>query len=311
MRTPHERLINDVQRPEAYDEVVLDGSAAPIVLSVWRGDPGAPAVLFLPGTMTHPLFYEEFLDGLNRRGLTVVGLHAAGHGKSPRTRHPLTFATVVGNALDALAWVRSTFPDAPPVLLGTSQGGVLAIAVAARTDLAAGVVAHNVLDASLPETLATTRLPRALAPAYSALRAALRGVAQVAPRLPVPFGMYLEMARVTRDAATAEQFWTDPLGRRSYPLRFLAEMLEEDVTQPVTCPVVVVATSGDPLFPLAYTRAVFARIEAPSKQLVVVASPEHLLFVHDPEASVELLVPRVRSFAERWQAEHTVDAQRA
>jgi hypothetical protein len=30
--------------------------------------------------MTHPLFYEEFLDALNRSGLTVVGLHPAAHG---------------------------------------------------------------------------------------------------------------------------------------------------------------------------------------------------------------------------------------
>lgn len=297
MRTPHQRLLNAVQRPDAYEEVVLERHGAPCVLSLWRGDPGAPAVLFLPGTMTHPLFYEELLDGLNRRGLTVAGLHAAGHGKSPRTREPLTVAAVVRNALDAVAWLRTTLPDAPPVLLGTSQGGILALAVAARTEAVVGVVAHNVLDASLPQTLLTTRLPAVLEPAYPVLRGALRGLARVAPGIPVRFDAYLAMERVTRDPSTVRQFWTDPLGRRSYPVRFLAGLLEEDVTRPVACPVTVVATAGDPLFPLTYTRAVFERIQAPVKELVVVESPEHLLFVHDPAGSVDLLVPRLLSLA--------------
>jgi hypothetical protein len=38
------------------------------VLSVWPGRPEQPAVVFLSGTMTDPLFYEEFLDGLDRAG---------------------------------------------------------------------------------------------------------------------------------------------------------------------------------------------------------------------------------------------------
>jgi hypothetical protein len=54
---------------------VVVSAGAPIVLSVWRGDPGAPTVVFLSSTMTHPLFYAEFLDGLNRCGLAVVGVH--------------------------------------------------------------------------------------------------------------------------------------------------------------------------------------------------------------------------------------------
>jgi alpha-beta hydrolase superfamily lysophospholipase len=66
-----------------YEEVLLEAPGAPVVLSVWSGESGAAPVVFLPGTMTHPLFYEEFLDGLSRAGLNVVGVHFQGHGKSP------------------------------------------------------------------------------------------------------------------------------------------------------------------------------------------------------------------------------------
>ena len=106
-------------------------AGAPIVLSVWRGDPGAPTVVFLPGTMTHPLFYKAFLDGLNRRGLSVVGVHYQGHGKSPRVGSRPRWANLVANAADAVDWAADQL-DGPVVLLGSSQGGVLAMAVAAH-----------------------------------------------------------------------------------------------------------------------------------------------------------------------------------
>ena len=38
-----------------------------VVLSVWAGSVGLPALMFLPGTMTHPLFYAELPNALNRR----------------------------------------------------------------------------------------------------------------------------------------------------------------------------------------------------------------------------------------------------
>ena len=45
---------------------------------------------------------------------------------------------------------------------------------------------------------------------------------------------------------------------------------------PPTCPVTVIAARGDPLFPLAYIREVYARIAAPHKDLLVLDSEVHL-----------------------------------
>ena len=295
MRTSDQRLLNAVQRPEAYEEVVISSASSPIVLSVWRGQSTAPAVLFLPGTMTHPLFYEEFLDALNRAGFTVVGLHATAHGKSPRVRRRLTFPTLVSNAQDALTWLTTTFPNAPPVVLGSSQGGVLAMALATRVTGLAAVIAHNVLDPALPDTLTVTRAPTWLRPAYTPLITALRLGGRLAPGLPVPFGAYLEMERVSRDASITDRFYTDPLGRRSYPLGLLTGMLDEDIAQPVSCPVLVVAASGDPLFSLNYTKQVFARINAPSKELLVVDCDEHLIFNTAVDLVLSALLPHLRA----------------
>lgn len=297
MRTATDRLLNNVQRPAAYREAVITSAGAPIVLSVWDGEPGRPAVVFLPGTMTHPLFYEEFLDAVNRAGVTVVGVHGQGHGKSPRVRLPLTFTTLVTNARDALAWTRHEFHGVPLAVLGSSQGGIVAMALAAAGERLDAVFAHNIVDPTLPSTIEITRLPRWTSHIYPALRAGLAAGGRLLPRMPVPFDAYLDMDRVVRNPDYADYFRTDPLGLRSYPLGFMASLLAADLSGmrdgSITCPVIVIAGSGDPLFPLSYTREVYAGIVAPAKELLVVDSGAHLLFNEDIDAVLPPLLDRL------------------
>lgn len=298
MRSAEQKMLNAVQRPGAYREVVIGSGGVSIVLSVWDGTPGEPAVVFLPGTMTHPLFYEDLLDALSRDGLTVVGLHAQAHGKSPRTRRPLTFGTLVRNAADAVAWTRGAYPGRPVAVLGSSQGGILAVALAARHPVDA-VFAHNIMDPALRGTIAITRFPRWLSRLYPGVVAAIRLAARAAPGLPVPFGAYLDIRRVCRDDQNAAYFYSDPLGRRSYPLRFMASLLTADMWDvrngSIRCPVTVIASRGDPLFPLSYIREVFGQIAAPHKDLVVVESKAHLLFNEDLDAVLPVLLPRLHA----------------
>ena len=177
------------------------------------------------------------------------------------------------------------------------------MAVAAHSDLPTAAYAHNVLDPALPASLAVTRAPAWLAPANPQVRAAIGLLGKLAPGLPVPFGAYLEMNRVSRDPAVAEFFYTDPLGLRSYPLGLLAGMLATDLPRPARCPVVVLATSGDPLFSLDYTRQVYERIEAPTKELVVIDAECHLLFNEALDDVLPVLVPRLLSHAQTIEKE--------
>ena len=201
-------------------------------------------MVFLPGTMTHPLFHEAFCAALASRGTTVVGVHFEGHGKSPRQQRVLRLERLVEDVAEAVVWATDRF-GCLPVLLGSSQGGILAMAAAARGVPVAGVVAHNVLDPVLRDSLLVTRLPAWLRHLHRPLQRALRLGGTIAPRLPVPFWLYLDIGRVCREPWTKEQFLSDPLGLRSYPLAFVADLFSVDLSGmsdgSITCPVVVVA----------------------------------------------------------------------
>lgn len=302
MRDRDERLRNEVEHPERYQEVTITSAGAPIVLSVWHGRSGGPVVVFLPGTMTHPLFYEEFCDGLAAHGITVVGVHPEGHGKSPRVGRLLRLDTLVANALDATAWARVRFGRCP-VVVGSSQGGVLAMIVATRDHELAGVVAHNILDPALPASITVSRFPTFLQSAYGPFMRGFRVLAKLAPRLPIRFSVYLDLARVCREPWTAEQFLMDPLSLRAYPLAFLADLFTADMKAmgdgSITCPVVVVAGRRDPLFSFDYTQKVFARIAAPAKELVVFDTDHHLLF----NECLPLVLGRVAGLITRLDAQ--------
>ena len=167
-RTLEQPIPDRASHPNAYYETVIVSAGALIVLSVWPGEPGAPTVVFLPGTMTHPLFYKDFLDGLNRRGLSVVGVHYQGHGKSPRVGARLSWANLVVNAAGAVDWAANHL-NGPVVVLGSSQGGMLAMAVAAHNRQLALVVTRQparplpagVADGQPPAWLAGRWLPAA------------------------------------------------------------------------------------------------------------------------------------------------------
>lgn len=162
-----------------------------------------------------------------------------------------------------------------------------------RLDL---VIAHNILDPRLASSIEVTRFPNWLRHIYPFLLWTFRGAGLLAPRIPVPFDAYLDIKRVCRDDANAEYFYTDPLGRRSYPLGFMATLFSADLSAmrsgSIGCPVLVVAGSGDPLFPPRYTQQVFGTIVAPHKELLVLESEVHLLFNEDLDVALPPLLDR-------------------
>jgi len=178
-----------------------------------------------------------------------------------RTDAPDVYAAGdVAEAADRMTgerYVHATFPNA------VSQGEV---------------VAHNILDPRLPDSLLVTPVPGT--PAAGLPRAAGRAP-DGRPGRP---GVAGPVRRLPGDG---------PGHPRSGDRRLLLDRPLRDGS--IRCPVLVVAGRGDPLSPLGYTRQVFDEIVAPAKELLVVETDVHLLFVEALEATLPPLLQRLRA----------------
>ena len=108
--------------------ITIGSGSARAVLD-YRPVDGADCLLFYPGTMACPWQYEIFLEALHRQGLGTAALHFTGHGVMPHCTG-FTFDTLLQNALDAEAWLRSQGVRRLAAC-GHSQGAILTLAHAA------------------------------------------------------------------------------------------------------------------------------------------------------------------------------------
>ena len=67
----------------------------------------------------------------------------------------------------------------------------------------------------------------------------------------------------------------------------------------IRCPVVVIASTGDPLFPFDYIQRVYQQIKAPSKELLVFDLNYHLLFNERLDKVLQRLVEALKKYAEK------------
>lgn len=301
MRDRSAWLLNNVSRPECYEEAIIESNSAPVALSVWKSNREDPCVVFFPGTMTHPLFYEEFLDLIALQGFNVMGVHPVGHGKSPRVKKIYSFDEMLKNGSDAISFAIERFND-NVVLMGSSQGGILAIALAGLDQRIKAVYPHNILIPELSDSVRVTRFPawfrnRFIFKSFVAL---IRVGAKLFPGLQIPLAFYLEEKRISESRKIFKKFYSDPIGLTSYPLYFLSSLFNADLRRvydgSIKCPVVVIADRGDPLFPFDYTMKVFDMIRAPRKEMLVFNENRHLIMNESPEKIIDDVVKKLREY---------------
>lgn len=295
MRSTEQKLLNNSGYAN-YREALIDSAGTRIVLSIYEAKKSDPCVVFLPGTMTHPLLYDDFLSGIAVRGFNVVGVHSVSHGKSPREKRLYTISDMLTNARDAVTFCTEHFNGVVGVL-GSSQGGLLAGLLAGTDHRIRAAFAQNIILPSLPETLSVTIFPRFLASVYGPARLCMRAGFSLFARVQMPLRGYLDIDRITTDPEIQRQVFTDPIGLASYPFHFMKSLFFVD-TSPITggsiaCPVVVIASAGDKLFSKEYQELAYEKVKAPIKEILWLDEPCHLIMVED-ESVRRVLEPIVQ-----------------
>lgn len=295
MQTRDQKILN-LSAYGKYREAVIDSAGTRIVLSIYENT--GPCMVFIPGTMTHPLFYDDFLTALAEKGFTVVGIHPVSHGKSPREKKRYTYTDMVQNVRDTVTFCTRNFTD-NLVVMGSSQGSLLALAAASDQRVRA-VFSHNIFMPALKETIAITRFPEFLKYFQGVFLFFMKLGAFLFPGLPVPIGLYLNINRISSTKEIINQYLSDPIGLTSYPLAFLYSLFSADTASAtdgsIKCPVVVISSTGDPLFPYSYIRQVYERISAPKKEMLVFDEPFHLIMNECVDRIIDPVAEKLRQY---------------
>ena len=105
------------------------------------------------------MFYEVLLSALAHNNFNVVGVHPVCHGKSPRVKKIFDFEELVQNGMDAVTYAIENL-NKNVVVMGSSQGGIVAIALAGRDKRIQAVFPHNILVPGVPDSITVTRFPQ-------------------------------------------------------------------------------------------------------------------------------------------------------
>ena len=304
-------ILNDSSYPN-YREKMIHSGGHEIVLSIYDAYPQDPYILFLPGTMTHPLFYDPFLSSLAASRFNVVGIHFLSHGKSPRDKKDFTFDDMIQNTRDAISYIYSKY-NQKPIVLGTSQGGILSLAVAAQDTEIQAVFAHNAVLTDLKESISITRFPRWIYKFHKIYPILVNLLAHVSPAHQISVTTYLDPGPVFKDETIKHIFMKDPLGLTSYPISFLSSLINADLSGisngNINCPVVLIAAKGDPLFTFDYTKKVYQLIKAPGKEILTFDLKNHLLFNECIDLILEPLVKKIREYTAQGVAANKNEVQ--
>lgn len=283
--------------PNGFEREYLrtaDGTC--LALYVLRGPPQAPVYVFMPGTAAYAQLYTQLLIDLHRRGCTIVSYDPRGHGRSGRWRGYFTIPQMIDDARQVCGWAHARF-GRKVIFSGSSQGGVVALYVAATDDPAvATVVCHNIawLDGNTIRQIAIFKPPLFLVPLLCCLFTRLR-----AWEIPVTWYLPFDKLKLPGGGSAMKLMAGDPLITLAYSLEAISTLAKTDLARPIdaiTTPLMLISSRGDEVFPVAYEQHLFDQLTCPRHFLLLGDIP-HLMILKPPVELVDQVVGWIRTHA--------------
>lgn len=218
-----------------------------------------PPLLFVHGAFSQAAHFAPWLGYFRDSGFRATAISLPGHAPSdPEALKRLTLADYV----DAVASAVSGF-EQPPVVVGQSMGGLLAMSVAARRQIAGLVVIAAPMPGGLPAR-------------PGALRYLLPFVPRVLAGLPVEVPAETVRALVTHDlsAAESDEIIAEGGMESGRVLRRLAIGASRVTLSAIRCPMLCLGGGDDRFVPPTAASRIAA---ATGAELVVFAGHGHWL----------------------------------
>ena len=240
----------------------------------WLLDLPKGVVLICHGIAEHSGRYDHVARSICAAGYSVVSFDLRGHGKSSGKRTYVNrFSDYLDDLGDALARVKSDYPQVPIFLLGHSMGG--------------GIIAQYAIERDLDVNGLLLSAPSAkVADDLSPFLQKISGVlSAIAPRLPV---LKLDNSFISKDPKVKEAYDNDPLNYREKLLaRTGAEILESTKKISAGCdaielPILIMHGKADKLTDISGSEMLYEKVSSEDKTLKLYEGLYHEI-LNEPE----------------------------
>lgn len=239
-------------------------------VDVYEHDKKAPTVVFVPGTAIYALCYAEMMYKLGEAGYNVVGLDPRGHGQSEGPRGDYTIPELIRDVEAAIDFAHKRF-GRKVSLMGSSQGGIISLYMAAKDARIDSVICQNFADLTGDETTKLTRHPVLFK--YMRMLISNSKASELIPNAMIPMSAYIDIESIqVRYFGNLRQFIeNDPLALKNISIRALQSLGQTAMDRPmekITIPVMVFQGDADTIFSVGYTKKLYDKLTCQKKMTV-------------------------------------------
>ena len=282
---------------KGYYEDVIQSGGYPIVLSIWPSKQSKSTIIFLPGTGDHPLLYQGFLSKLAIAGYTVIGIHFAGTGKSPRIDTKYRWTTFKKNVCDTVIYARKKFKGKIG-LSGSSQGAILTYQMISELKDIDFAICHNIGIPKAKDSIVLTTLPNFLKHVRWIVNFFIGTFAFIFPNFKMPLWVYLNTNGIFSNSNNKDINQQDPIKNKYLPLRFFWQVSTSSLAKSpgtIQMPIFVLASDKDKIFPLDYIQKQYEKIGSTHKKMVILKNEGHMVLVEAAEKSAKSIITWLKS----------------
>lgn len=234
-------------------------------LDILTADKEAPTVVVMPGTAIYALCHAELMYKIYEHGYNVIGFDPRGHGQSSGERGDYTAQELMTDAQNVISYAIKRF-NKKVSLFGSSQGGIIALYLAAKDNRLNSVICHTFADLSDDSAIRLTRHPRL----FKYLKGVLAPAGKLVPLAHIPVNSYIDIESipVNHFGNLMNFIEQDPLALKSITLRALQSLSGVAPAKPfeeITTPVLMFQGDADSIFPVSYTESIFNRLTCKKK----------------------------------------------
>ncbi|MDD3718144.1 MAG: alpha/beta fold hydrolase [Actinomycetota bacterium] len=282
----------------SWSESEMELTDRTLALYHFKGGPGDPVMVFVPGTSVYALLYTEYMYKLSKQGFNVVGFDPRGHGGSSGKRGVYTLGELVEDAMAVIDYAIATYGGRVAVS-GSSQGGMVAFYCAAAEPRLKAAVCHNVIAPDEPDNERMTRWPLLFRPMMPFLAQLRPVMASPLGSLMTPVSLYLDLkAETSRLIPDVGRFLKeDPLAVNAVSISALHSLASTPLArrvEEIETPVMVIHAGRDNIFPEDYVRRVYDRLTC-EKEFLYLPDAPHLVITD----YVDDIIPPVSSWLKR------------